>query len=186
MLCMQKKTLDLIIGTENHYIICFKKNVGKFYNTIKLNTENSKYLKNNFDKIEMNRGRMEYRQLKVFKAVPEVKSEYPHCNSVICIKRTRLFKGKESEETHYYLSDLKLREEEFFKIIRGHWSIENRLHWVKDVIMKEDEADLENKQICWTLSVLRSFVITLAYIFSGSVTKFQRQYAHNIDLVYIL
>lgn len=186
MLCMQKKTLDLIIKTENHYVICFKKNVGKFYDKIKLNTENSEYFKGKYDKIEMNRGRMEYRQLKVFEACPELKSEYPHCNSVLCIKRTRLLKGKESEETHYYLSDLTLIEKEFFEIIRGHWSIENRLHWVKDVIMKEDEADLKNKPIASSLSVLRSFVITLAYLFTGSLTKFQRLYAHNIDIVYIL
>jgi len=129
---------------------------------------------------------MEHRQLKVCEASPEVKSEYPHCNSVICIKRSRLFKGRESEETHYYLSDLNVSAEEFFKSIRGHWSIENRLHWIKDVVMKEDEANLENKPISCTLSLLRSYVITLANIFSGSLTKFQREYAHNIDLVYIM
>jgi predicted transposase YbfD/YdcC len=183
---MQKKTLDLIVETKKHYIICFKKNVGKFYDKIKSNTEKSEYLKSKTDKIEMNRGRMEYRQLSVNEASPEIKSDYPHCKSVICIKRARLIKGKESEETHYFLSDLELSAIEFFECTRGHWSIENRLHWVKDVIMKEDEANLINKPTACTLSILRSFVITLANIFTGSVTKFQRQYAHNIDVAYIL
>ena len=182
---MQKKTLDLIKETDNHYIICFKKNVGKFYNTIKLNTEKSENYKDGFDKIENNRGRIEHRQLKVFEASSEIKSEYPHCNSVICINRARLLKDKESQETHYYLSDLTISAEEFFKRIRGHWSIENNLHWVKDVIMDEDKANMRNKQISSTLSLLRSFVITLASIFTGSLTKFQREYAHNMDLAYL-
>lgn len=182
---MQKKTLDLIKETNNHYIICFKKNVGKFYNTIKMNTENSEYYKDYFEKIEKNHGRIEHRQLTVFEVSPEIKSEYPHCNSVICMKRARLLKDKESEETHYYLSDLKISAEEFFKYVRGHWSIENKLHWVKDAIMDEDRANMKNKQIGSILSLLRSFVITLASIFTGSLTKFQRDYAHNMDLAYL-
>lgn len=185
MLCMQKKTLDLIKETGNHYIVCFKKNVGKFYNTIKINTAQHDYFKSHFDKIEMNRGRIEYRHLTVFKASPEVQAEYPHCKSVIYIKRERLNKNKESQENHYHLSDLELSAEDFMKRIRGHWSIENKLHWVKDVVMNEDKANLKNKQIGSILSLLRSFVISLASIFSKSLTNFQREYAHNIDLAYI-
>lgn len=150
-----------------------------------MNTENLEYYKDNFDKIEKNRGRLEHRQLKVFEASPEIKLEYPHCNSVICINRARLLKDKESKETHYYLSDLSISAEEFFKGIRGHWSIENNLHWVKDVLMDEDKANMRNKQISSTLSLLRSFVITLSSIFSGSLTQFQRDYAHNMDLAHL-
>jgi predicted transposase YbfD/YdcC len=42
-----------------------------------------------------------------------------------------------SYETRYYLSDLTLGADEFNKLIRNHWSIENKLHWKLDVVFNE-------------------------------------------------
>lgn len=45
---------------------------------------------------------------------------------------------KTSEETRYFLSSLPQDAEKFAKTVRGHWSIENGLHWCLDVVMQED------------------------------------------------
>ncbi|NJR39895.1 MAG: transposase [Leptolyngbyaceae cyanobacterium CSU_1_4] len=42
----------------------------------------------------------------------------------------------------FYLSSLRLDAAGFAQPIRGHWQIENRLHWVKDGVLKEDESPL--------------------------------------------
>ncbi|MEY3554685.1 MAG: hypothetical protein RLZZ580_738, partial [Cyanobacteriota bacterium] len=47
---------------------------------------------------------------------------------------------KTYEETAYYISSLTESAQVFAKIIRGHWKIENQLHWVKDVIFEEDKS----------------------------------------------
>jgi len=56
------------------------------------------------------------------------------------------------------MSDLDLNAEEFHQGIRGHWGIENRLHWVKDEIHKEDK----NKIRCGTGPVAASIFSSIA------------------------
>jgi predicted transposase YbfD/YdcC len=48
--------------------------------------------------------------------------------------------GKKTVERRYYLSSLPLGVETFAKAVRGHWSVENSLHWVLDVQMGEDDS----------------------------------------------
>lgn len=136
-----------------------------------------------YRKHEKNRGRLETRTLWVFKATDEVKKYMSHCASVILVHRQRTQKGKTSDEYTFYISNLVLTAKKFFDGIRGHWSIENRLHYVKDVVLNEDKANLKNKKIAPFISILRSFAISIAYIFSNSVTSFQRTYTNNLDLI---
>ena len=49
-------------------------------------------------------------------------------------------KSVPDHESHYYLSSLDWSASQFAEVIRGHWLIENRLHWVKDVTLNEDNC----------------------------------------------
>lgn len=135
---------------------------------------------------ERNRGRTETRIVSVYGVSEEIQKDYKHCKSIISVKRIREISGNRSEEVMYYISDMELSAAQFNEGIRGHWSIENRLHYVKDVVMNEDRANMKNKQTATIMSLIRSFVIMIAYVFSKSVTNFQRTYAHNLDLIGVL
>lgn len=135
---------------------------------------------------EKNRGRLEKRIVSVYEVSEEIKKDYPHSKSIIMVNRERTHKETTSRETVYYLSDLDGSAKDFHDGIREHWSIENKLHYVKDVVMNEDKANLKNKTIASNLSLLRSFVIMIAHIFTKSVINFQRTFAHNLDLILIL
>ena len=50
--------------------------------------------------------------------------------------------GKTEHETRYYLGSAKLDADTFARAVRGHWGIENRLHWVLDVVFHDDLARL--------------------------------------------
>jgi predicted transposase YbfD/YdcC len=50
--------------------------------------------------------------------------------------------GKTERETRYFLSSTKLNADAFARAVRGHWGIENRLHWVLDVVFHDDLARL--------------------------------------------
>ena len=63
---------------------------------------------------------------------------------------------------YYYISSLNIDDAEQFGIgIRGHWAIENRLHWVKDVIQHEDNSRIRKGNGIETLSLLKNAAINI-------------------------
>jgi len=63
---------------------------------------------------------------------------------------------------------------------REHWHIENKLHWVRDVVMGEDASRVHRDQAPQVLAALRNAVITLVKVFGfDSVTQARRHYALN-------
>lgn len=135
---------------------------------------------------EKNRGRNEIRTVHVFDATKEIKELVPHIKAVVRVKRIRQRSIRNSEEIFYYVSDVKYSAKRFNEGIRKHWSIENKLHWVKDVVMKEDKSTIKQYTVASIVSILKSLVINIAYLNSNSVINFQRTIAHNIEQMYVL
>ncbi len=69
---------------------------------------------------------------------------YKNCQTVLKIDSTREYnKGtilQKETETRYYISDLAKNSKEFNGLVRGHWGIENNLHWGLDVVFREDDC----------------------------------------------
>ena len=59
---------------------------------------------------------------------------------VICVEQQGRRGQKLRSERMFYISSLALSADEFAQRIRSHWHVENRLHWVKDVVMGEDKT----------------------------------------------
>jgi len=73
------------------------------------------------------------------------------------------------------------------QIIRGHWGIENCLHWVKDVVFKEDSLPLKHYNAASNWSLLRNIVINLARQHGyDSLTKAERFLCQNIPQLFSL
>ncbi len=56
------------------------------------------------------------------------------------VYRETLRNGKQTEETSFYLSSLPPKVKKIARYVRGHWGIENSLHWTLDVIFSEDRS----------------------------------------------
>jgi len=69
--------------------------------------------------------------------------------------------GKIEQETRYYLCSTKLDAETFGRVVRGHWGIENRLHWVLDVVFRDDLARLRTDHGPANMAVVRHIAINL-------------------------
>ena len=61
----------------------------------------------------------------------------------------------------YYISSLSGYASFFAAKIRGHWSIENKLHWVKDVLFAEDDWPRSQFQAATNVSVLRTMALNI-------------------------
>lgn len=64
-------------------------------------------------------------------------------------------------ERRYYLSSLPLGVETFARAVRGHWGVENKLHWVLDVQMREDQSRARTGHAAENLATLRRLALNL-------------------------
>jgi len=75
-----------------------------------------------------------------------------------------LVSGKQSSETAYGVTSLDPDQADPARIMnlaRGHWSIENRLHWVRDVTFDEDRCQIRKGNGAQTMASLRNLAISL-------------------------
>jgi predicted transposase YbfD/YdcC len=70
-------------------------------------------------------------------------------------------RGRHSLETRFYILSRLLSAQEFAEAVRGHWGIENRLHWQLDVSFREDECRVHRDHAPANLSVIRRFALGL-------------------------
>ncbi|MEZ6116324.1 MAG: ISAs1 family transposase [Pirellulaceae bacterium] len=68
--------------------------------------------------------------------------------------------GTETSEVRYYLCSIPPKVKQFAKSVRTHWAIES-MHWVLDVVFKEDQSRLRNGESTQNFGFLRKFVISL-------------------------
>ena len=89
--------------------------------------------------------------------------------------------GRETSEVRYYLSSLPLGVKRFAEAVRGHWGIENSLHWVLDVTFREDESRIRKDHGPENFALLRRFAVTLIKqdTSPGSIKKKRKRAAWN-------
>jgi predicted transposase YbfD/YdcC len=69
--------------------------------------------------------------------------------------------GKSHAETRYYIASATLSAAQAAQAIRGHWGIENRLHWVLDVVFGDDQSRLRKGHGAGNMAVVRHFALNL-------------------------
>jgi predicted transposase YbfD/YdcC len=89
------------------------------------------------------------------------KERWKDMKTIIEYRCTRTEGDKSTEDSRYYISDLSLDAEKAVGLIRGHWSIENRLHWFLDVCFGEDGCRARTGHAPENLNVLRKTALLL-------------------------
>lgn len=89
--------------------------------------------------MEVARGRTELRTVKVSSAVEGIRGDWAGLSQVVQVERLVVRKGIKRRKLQYYISSLKTSAFAYGEGIRLHWMIENALHYVKDVTLKEDQ-----------------------------------------------
>jgi len=81
--------------------------------------------------------------------------------SLILIEATRVIKDRSTTELRYYLSSLEPDAVRAMQIVRAHWGIENSLHWVLDVVFREDDSRVRIKNAAENLALVRKITHNL-------------------------
>jgi predicted transposase YbfD/YdcC len=71
--------------------------------------------------------------------------------------------GKTTRERRYYLSSTRINAMTFAQAVRGHWGIENRLHWVLDVVFKDDLTRLRTGHAPENMAVVKHMAMNLLH-----------------------
>jgi len=136
---LSKKTVEQIIDSENDYTIQVKKNQPSLLQAVGNVMAEQKPL-DCYVEEEKDHGRHSKWFVSVFDATYSPKAkEWKDLRRFIHVHKITICKKKVSySDRHYISSRYETSAEYYHKGIRGHWTIENSLHWVKDVIHKED------------------------------------------------
>jgi predicted transposase YbfD/YdcC len=116
-----------------------------------------------FLKEDHSHGRDETRFSFVLTELDEIRDRelWPELKNVIVIVSERIEKGKSMSEVKYYISSRKMTGEEGLNASRNHWGIENRCHWVLDVLWKEDACRNQNRVEAENMSRFRKLALNI-------------------------
>lgn len=162
---MSKKTVATIIQSGNDYLLSLKKNQKRLYDVLLAQTRTIE-ADQECRTSETGHGRREERTVSIW-AVPQqvgLDPAWQSIRTIIRVDRLRSTKKRPEGEstTQYYISSCSSLEASCFgAMIRSHWGIENRLHWVKDVIFNEDGNRIRGKNAPENLSMLKNIAMNL-------------------------
>ncbi len=158
---MSKKTTQVIINSNNDYVIGVKGNQPNLLKQITTTTKDKTQIITSSIISERSKGRVEKREVYVSNNISGISEEWIGLKSLIRVERTVIEKNKERNETSFYISSLVTDAYGFNIGIRRHWGIENRLHYVKDVTFKEDDSKIKKGNAAENFSLIRNIAINI-------------------------
>ncbi len=167
-LLTQRKVSQEIIDGHGDYVMIVKENQKALMNDVKTVFDGpcTHLLRKWSDKTtDMGHGRIEERFLT---SSDELKgySDWPGLHQVFELTRTVITKktGEVSKETVYGITSLspdEARAKQLNDLVRSHWHIENKVHWVRDVVYDEDRSQVRCGNTPQVMSSIRNTVIGL-------------------------
>lgn len=136
-----------------------------------------------YESTEMNRGRKENRQYKLYHVSGPEFQKWKNLNAVVIVNHTGIRKEKIYTQKRYYITSRKDHEAKFLaEGIRSHWFIENKLHWVKDCILNEDKSLVKGKGLAKNLSMLRTLAFNIFKLNKkNSIKKAIEKYTNRMN-----
>ena len=171
----QKKIAKKIIDQKADYVLSVKNNQKKLYNEIanfftvhkKMNFEERGYKFNQYEQIEKGHGRIEIRKYVMLDQIGWMYESkgWDNIRSVGMVESTRIIGDKTTTQKRYYISSLKNDVDKFARAVRSHWGIENKVHWLLDVSMHEDQSRTRKENGPENLSAIRKTALNLLKLF---------------------
>jgi predicted transposase YbfD/YdcC len=150
-------------GKRGGYLIVVKENQSTLRQEIADLWEGGPLPPSQVSQVNKHGGRVETRRLWTSNALVGY-SDWPHVAQVCRLERVVTRKGKTSREIAYAVTSLSRAEASprlLLQLWRGHWGIENRVHWVRDVTFDEDRSQVRTGAAPQVMAALRNTAISL-------------------------
>lgn len=139
-------------------------------------------------------GRIEERRCLVSTKVDWLTSErrfpgeyrFPKLAAVAMVEAKVELHDRCHRERRYFIASVPLSAERFAAVVRGHWRIENSLHWVLDVIFKEDLSRLRKGHGAHNMAIVRHFALNLVRAVADNRSIKRRRKCAAFDEQYLV
>jgi predicted transposase YbfD/YdcC len=144
----QRDIAQKIVDKKADYILALKGNQGSLREDVELFVAEQKAVGfqdtriSRDETVDGDHGRIETRTTTVIHDVGwlQERHDWPGLKAVIVVDSTREIAGKIERETRFYITSLVLLASLLGPMVRSHWAVENSLHWVMDMIFRDDEC----------------------------------------------
>ena len=144
----QRDIAQTILDKKADYVLALKGNQGSLRQDVELFAAEQKARGFADTEISQNtvidgdHGRIETRTTTVIHDVKwlQKRHEWPGLKAVVMVESRREISGKTEQETRFYITSLVMVAALLGPVVRSHWAIENSLHWVMDMIFRDDEC----------------------------------------------
>jgi predicted transposase YbfD/YdcC len=146
----QREIAQKVVEKKADYVLALKGNQGSLREDVELfvaeqKAAGFKHTRISTDQtVDGDHGRIETRTTTVIHDVTWLRErhDWPGLRSVVVVESEREIGDKVERETRFYITSLVLLATMLAPIIRSHWAIENSLHWVMDMVFRDDECRL--------------------------------------------
>jgi len=165
----QKEIARKIVDGGGDYVLALKENQKKLFEDVQeyFNDQQEHTYRRcrRARTVDGNHGRIEERQLYSAEAAEAgllQQSTWKKLNTIVMIETTVEWQKQTTTTRRYYISSLPHNDpKRLLECVRGHWSIENSLHWILDVVFNEDRSRVRTKNADQNFAFIRKFVVSL-------------------------
>jgi predicted transposase YbfD/YdcC len=165
----QRDIARQILDQKGDYVLALKSNQGTLRDDVELfaNEQKAKDFKDTtisrHQTVDGDHGRIETRTVTVIHDINwlQERHQWPGLKSVVMVESTRETGPSIERETRFYITSLVLLANMIGHIIRDHWAVENSLHWVLDMIFRDDECRLRTDHAPANFSTIKHIALNL-------------------------
>ena len=160
----QRETCELIVGEGGDYCLQLKGNQGDMLADVQafVEDQNIDFI-DEYKSTDAEHGRIEERSYRIYD-IPEYlvdRHDWPYLQAFVQVISKRETGGKTSHSERLYLMSKRPTAQHAATLIRGHWQIENSLHWSLDVVMADDHHRARKEHAPANFAALRRIALSI-------------------------